>query len=85
MVSQWSKFNLYRTAFEDEPVLVSTPFTPASTLDGLVYFLPTREEDGIQVCMALDQDVWAELDTDGPVHFLLTRGDHDILDCMGLD
>jgi hypothetical protein len=28
-----------------------------------VYFLPTREEDGIQVCMALDQDVWAELET----------------------
>jgi hypothetical protein len=63
MVSQWNKFNLYGTAFEDEPVLVSTPFTPSSTLDGLVYFLPTREEDGIQVCMALDQDVWAELET----------------------
>ena len=64
MVSQWNKFNLYGTAFEDQPLLVSTPFTPSSTLDGLVYFLPTREEGGIQVCMALDQDTWVELDTD---------------------
>jgi hypothetical protein len=64
MVSQWNKFNLYGTAFEDDPVLVSTPFTPSSTLDGLVYFLPAKEEDGVQVCMALDQDVWAELDMD---------------------
>jgi hypothetical protein len=64
MVSQWNKFSLYGTAFEEQPVLISTPFTPSSTLDGLVNFLSSREEDGVQVCIALGQDVWAELNMD---------------------
>jgi len=64
LVSQWNKFDLYSTIFETAPVLASTPFTPSTLLDGLVYFLPTRAEGDIQLCMALMEDTWTTLEAD---------------------
>ena len=52
MISQWSRFALYTNAALDvdernraiPPILVSTPFTPISLLDGLAYILPTEDQ-----------------------------------------
>ena len=64
LVSQWNKFELYSTIFETAPVLASTPFTPSTLLDGLVYFLPTKAEGDIQLCIALTEEIWTILDAD---------------------
>ncbi|KAK7454020.1 hypothetical protein VKT23_011531 [Stygiomarasmius scandens] len=63
MLSQWSKFDMYKEAefVEGErPVLVSTPFTPISLLDGLGYFLPVGDADkgAIDVHLALYEPIW---------------------------
>ena len=71
MVSQWNKVDLYvGTIFDVRPVLVSTPFTPISLLDGLVYFLPTEEQgtggdtSAIDVNMSLSEPIWGIIDQD---------------------
>lgn len=74
MISDWSKLNLYaKTAFEADdfgvdiaPVLVTTPFTSISLLDGLGYLLPAPAAQGraIDVHLALADPVWAALEAD---------------------
>jgi len=71
-VSQWNKFDMYPgAAFDARPVMVSTPFTPISLLDGLVYFLPTEEQGterdtgAIDVIMSLSEPLWDIVDQDG--------------------
>ena len=52
MISQWSRFPMYSSSALDvdeqdrpiPPILVSTPFTPISLLDGLAYILPTEDQ-----------------------------------------
>ncbi|KAF5388475.1 hypothetical protein D9757_004644 [Collybiopsis confluens] len=72
MVSQWNKFGLYdRTEFQDgeRPVLISTPFTPISLVDGLAYVLPTEMEGqeggdkaALDVNLALKEPIWKLLE-----------------------
>ena len=69
MISQWNKLDMYvGTVFDVRPVLVSTPFTPISLLDGLVYFLPTEEQGtgadtgAIDVNMSLSEPIWDIID-----------------------
>ncbi|KIK70716.1 hypothetical protein GYMLUDRAFT_127904, partial [Collybiopsis luxurians FD-317 M1] len=72
MVSQWNKFGMYDgTQFQEgeNPVLVSTPFTSISLVDGLAYVLPTEMEgemDGdkgaVDVNLALSEPVWKILE-----------------------
>ena len=74
MISQWSKFDMYRKlAFDGiDPVLVAPPFTPISLIDGLGYLLATEDQlvcDNVSDCaidlnIALDEFVWEELDND---------------------
>ena len=72
MVSQWNKVDMYvGTTFDVRPVMVSTPFTSISLMDGLVYFLPTEEQgtsgedsEAIDVNMALSEPIWDILDQD---------------------
>ncbi|KAJ7129267.1 transferase [Mycena epipterygia] len=70
MLSQWNKFDMYGdSVFEAAPVLVSTPFTPISLLDGLGYFLPIPGLDAgaIDVSLALSGPVWEFFDRDEPM------------------
>ena len=63
MVSQWNKMDMYDGGvFETRPVLVAPPFTPISLHDGLGYTIPTESGDGIDVYLALREEVWGELD-----------------------
>jgi len=63
MVSQWNKMDMYDGGvFESRPVLVAPPFTPISLHDGLGYTIPTESGDGIDVYLALREEVWGELD-----------------------
>jgi hypothetical protein len=63
MVSQWNKMDMYGGGvFESRPVLVAPPFTPISLHDGLGYTIPTESGDGIDVYLALREEVWGELD-----------------------
>ena len=69
MISQWNKEDLYTNARLDSiPDLVSPPFTPISSMDGLGYLLPTSDRQGdpgaIDVCLALSAPVWDVLDKD---------------------
>ncbi|KAJ3856977.1 transferase [Lentinula lateritia] len=72
MVSQWAKFEMYEgTDFEEgqKPILVSTPFTPISLVDGLAYTLPTGMQAGgdkraIDVNLALSSPIWEILEHD---------------------
>ena len=71
MISQWNKFDMYAgNVFEVPPVLVSTPFTPISLLDGLAYFLPTEEQGtggdtgAIDVNVSLSEPLWNIIDQD---------------------
>ncbi|KIY69553.1 hypothetical protein CYLTODRAFT_372540 [Cylindrobasidium torrendii FP15055 ss-10] len=69
MVSQWNKFDMYKSGtFDVKPVLVSTPFTTISLLDGLGYLLPAPEEEGdtgaIVLALALGAPLWDILDSD---------------------
>lgn len=72
MISEWSKFNMYDIAFDNDeankpisPILVTTPFTPISLMDGLGYFLPTKEASrSIDVNLALIDPLWSILDSD---------------------
>ncbi|ORX33299.1 transferase [Kockovaella imperatae] len=60
MLSQWNKMDMY-AVFENRPVLVSTPFTSVSCIDGLGYFLPALD-GGIDVCLSLSEPVWKYID-----------------------
>lgn len=67
MVSAWNHFNLYDGAIlgECRPVLVTTPFTPISLVDVLVYYLPLnpkKGERGLVVYMAAGKETWAHLE-----------------------
>ena len=63
MVSQWNKMDMYDGGvFETRPVLVAPPFTPISLHDGLGYTIPTEIGNGIDVYLALKEEVWGELD-----------------------
>jgi hypothetical protein len=63
MVSQWNKMDMYGDGvFESRPVLVAPPFTSISLHDGLGYTIPTESGDGIDVYLALREEVWGELD-----------------------
>jgi hypothetical protein len=64
LVSQWNKFDLYSTIFETAPVLASTPFTPWTLLDGLVYFLPAKADGDRKLCMGLTEETWTILEAD---------------------
>jgi hypothetical protein len=68
MTSAWNRIDMYGADFEVDgtgPTLVSTPFTPISLVDGLAYFLPLpRGDEGLEVCLALDDRVWRWLDED---------------------
>ncbi|KAJ3886434.1 transferase [Lentinula edodes] len=74
MVSQWAKFEMYEgTDFEDgqKPILVSTPFTSISLVDGLAYTLPTEmqgktggDKRAIDVNLALSSPIWEILEHD---------------------
>ncbi|RLN26442.1 hypothetical protein BBO99_00007926 [Phytophthora kernoviae] len=85
LVSQWSKFGMYRGAeFDSFPALVVQPFTPINLVDGLVYFMATEDElnqsdasvgattGSLDVAIALSEPVWAVLDQD--VNFRRYRG-----------
>jgi len=75
LVSQWTRFDMHAgmglgDAGADQPVLVSSPFTPISLVDGLVYYLPTGApsggvEQGQDVNLALSEPAWHILDKDG--------------------
>jgi hypothetical protein len=71
MISQWNKMDMYNQAVFQEgvkPELVAPPFTPISLHDGLGYILPTPpvhgsgDGDGVDVYLALREEVWEELD-----------------------
>jgi hypothetical protein len=63
MVSQWNKMDMYGGGgFERRPILVAPPFTPISLHDGLGYTIPTESGDGIDVYLALREEVWGNLD-----------------------
>ncbi|KAJ6561528.1 transferase [Mycena vulgaris] len=63
MLSQWNKVDMYGGAvFDAPPVLVAPPFTPISLVDGLGYFLQTREKGAIDVALALSEPIWAIFD-----------------------
>jgi hypothetical protein len=65
MVSQWNKMDMYDGGvFDTRPVLVAPPFTPISLHDGLGYTIPTENGSGIDVYLALREEVWAELDVE---------------------
>lgn len=66
MLSQWNKMDMYAgSVFDVAPVLVAPPFTPISLLDGLGYFIPTREQgDDIDVALSLSEPVWEFFDKD---------------------
>ncbi|KAG3115724.1 hypothetical protein PI124_g5785 [Phytophthora idaei] len=77
MVSQWSKFGMYKdTELDVPPALVAQPFTPISLIDGLIYFMATEDQlkqsesttgitsGSIDVSMALSESVWGILDQD---------------------
>jgi len=77
LVSQWTRFDMHAGMGlgddgADQPVLVSTPFTPISLVDGLVYYLPTGAatpgsggvEQGQDVNLALSEPAWHVLDKD---------------------
>ncbi|KAK8255587.1 transferase [Phyllosticta capitalensis] len=72
MASAWNRFPMYSGAeLVDEggapvsPVLASQPFTPITLMDGLMYFLPTREANGdVEVALALSQPLWDVLERD---------------------
>jgi len=80
MVSQWSRFGMYLGMSLDgiDPTLVSPPFTPISSLDGLAYYLSTEEQlnnssneqCSIDVSLSLHKAIWEILDRDQ--HFVLT-------------
>ncbi|KAJ7129232.1 transferase family-domain-containing protein [Mycena epipterygia] len=70
MLSQWNKFDMYGdSVLEAVPVLVSTPYTPISLVDGLGYFLPIPGPDAgaIDVNLALSGPVWEFFDRDEPI------------------
>jgi hypothetical protein len=65
MISQWNKMDMYAQAIFEEgikPVLVAPPFTPISLHDGLGYTIPPRDGEGIDVYLALREEIWDELD-----------------------
>jgi len=65
MVSQWNKMDMYNGGVFDHgqrPILVAPPFTPISLHDGLGYTIPTESGEGIDVYLALREEVWEELD-----------------------
>ena len=71
MISSWFRLDMYEgMTFEGRPLLVATPFTPISSIDGLGYFLPTKtqgmEDDrgDILLCLALDDRLWDILGED---------------------
>lgn len=76
-VTTWSKFGMYRgNEFDVPPVLVSSPFTSISLVDGLAYILPTEEQlhqpeaasgitmGSLDVLLSLKEPLWAILDED---------------------
>ncbi|ORY82961.1 transferase [Leucosporidium creatinivorum] len=67
MISQWTNVKTYEgVSFEDEdPLLVATPFTPISLLNGLAYTLPRKDGDGLELAIALSENVWEVLDRTG--------------------
>lgn len=70
MASQWSRLSMYPAFGGARPILVSTPFTEISLVDGLTYFLPDRrqetaEERGeLEVCLSLSDPLWSVLEED---------------------
>lgn len=70
MASQWSRLSMYPAFGGVRPILVSTPFTEISLVDGLTYFLPDRrqgttEERGeLEVCLSLSDPLWSILEQD---------------------
>ena len=70
MASQWNKTDAFPgTVLDARAVLISSPFTPISLVDGLVYYLPTEEqgtdaEGAIDVNLALSEPLWEVLDAD---------------------
>lgn len=71
MASQWNKVDVFEgTTFDSRPILVSSPFTVISLVDGLVYYLATEEQGtekdtgAIDVNMSLSDPLWAILDKD---------------------
>ncbi|KAH8083242.1 transferase family-domain-containing protein [Filobasidium floriforme] len=70
MISQWHKFDMYSAAFDNEPDLVSPPFTAISLIDGLTYVLPAEDrsptaDKGAFVCnLSLANPLWDVLEQD---------------------
>lgn len=70
MASQWSRLSMYTAFGGVRPILVSTPFTEISLVDGLTYLLPDRrqgtaEERGeLEVCLSLSDPLWGILEED---------------------
>ncbi|KAK0485716.1 transferase [Armillaria novae-zelandiae] len=63
MLSQWNKMDMYAgSVFDVAPVLVAPPFTPISLLDGLGYFISTREGEGLDVALSLSEPIWEFFD-----------------------
>ncbi|GJN90891.1 hypothetical protein Rhopal_003905-T1 [Rhodotorula paludigena] len=70
LVSQWSAWDQYDgVSFSDDvdarPLLASTPFTAISEMNGLAYYLRPRDGLGLDINIALCEDVWEVLDRDG--------------------
>ncbi|OGM47594.1 hypothetical protein ABOM_004234 [Aspergillus bombycis] len=81
IISQWNKLNMYGIHFDTDtqgncilPDRVWPPFTEASLVDGLAYFLPTKckastgiHDSDIEVALSLHDPLWAILEND--THF----------------
>lgn len=68
MVTKWSGFGLFGVEFESRPLMVSLPFSAQSVVDGLVYIIPTRESQAVDVYVCLDQEVWDILESGDGLH-----------------
>ena len=72
MASAWNRFPAYAGAeLPDEegklvaPAVVNSPFTTISLMDGLMYLLPTKEDNGdVEVIISLSEPLWNLLDRD---------------------
>ncbi|KAJ3523206.1 hypothetical protein NM208_g12544 [Fusarium decemcellulare] len=66
ITTAWNKYSLYAgCGLEVEPTIVGVPFTPTNLVDGLAFFLQSKEDNGdIIVALALSESVWEVLDRD---------------------
>jgi Ni/Fe-hydrogenase subunit HybB-like protein len=65
ITSGWHRFPLWTGSELDVfPALASPVFVATALVDGLVYFVESREEKGLDAFMSLDESLWEILDRD---------------------